>query len=426
MKILYHHRTASKDGQAVHIEEMIGSLRALGHEVRVVAPGGESAPEDKAKMGDDTGWVHRLRAKLPKFVYELLELAYSLVAYRRLAAAARDFQPDLIYERYNLFLLSGLMLKRRLRVPLLLEVNAPLVDERAKFGGLALPRIARWAEDTVWRGADAVLPVTQVLGAMVGARGVPQERLVVIPNGINEAHFDAAPSSEAAKRTLGWDGALVLGFTGFVRDWHGMDRVIRWMATDAAPANARLLLVGDGPARADLEALAGELKLGERVRFTGVVSRDAVPAYVAAFDIALQPAVVAYASPLKLFEYLALGKAIVAPNQPNIEEVLDDDLNALLFDPAQAGALEALLARLASDEALRRRLGEGARATIGRLQLTWHGNAARVVALGRALKSGQGAREAQQAAHAAIAPRAVTPAVEAASAATSRAEDAKA
>jgi glycosyltransferase involved in cell wall biosynthesis len=177
-----------------------------------------------------------------------------------------------------------------------------------------------------------------------------------------------------------------------------MDRVIRWMATDAAPANARLLLVGDGPARADLEALAGELRLGERVRFTGVVSRDAVPAYVAAFDIALQPAVVAYASPLKLFEYLALGKAIVAPNQPNIEEVLDDDLNALLFDPAQAGALEALLARLASDEALRRRLGEGARATIGRLHLTWHGNAQRVVALGQALKSGQGVRAASHAA----------------------------
>ncbi|OWQ93069.1 glycosyltransferase WbuB [Roseateles aquatilis] len=388
MKILYHHRTASKDGQAVHIEEMIGSLRALGHEVHVVAPGGESAPEDKARMGDDAGWVHRLRARLPKWVYELLELAYSLVAYRRLAAAAKVFQPDLIYERYNLYLLSGLMLKKRLGLPLLLEVNAPLADERDKFGGLALPRLARWAEGVVWRGADAVLPVTKVLGAMVAARGVPPQRLVVIPNGINEEHFDAAPSPEDAKQALGWDGALVLGFTGFVRDWHGMDRVIRWMATDAAPGNARLLVVGDGPAREDLERLALALRLGERVRFTGVISRDEVPRHVAAFDIALQPAVVAYASPLKLFEYLALGKAIVAPRQPNIEEVLDDDVNALLFDPAEAGALETLLARLASDAALRRRLGEGAHATIGRLHLTWLGNAQRVVALGQSLRAG--------------------------------------
>ncbi len=386
MKILYHHRTASKDGQAVHIEEMIGSLRALGHEVRVVAPGGESPPQEKARMGDDVGWVQRLRARLPKWVYELLELGYSLLAYRRLARAAREFRPDAIYERYNLFLLAGLLLKRRTGLPLLLEVNAPLADERERFGGLALPRLARWAERVVWRGADMVLPVTRVLGDMVAAQGVPQERLMVVPNGINQEHFAEAPSPQAAKAALGWPDALVLGFTGFVRDWHGMDRVIRWMATPAAPANARLLLVGDGPARADLEALARQLDLGERVRFTGVISRDEVPRHVAAFDVALQPAVVPYASPLKLFEYLALAKAIVAPRQPNIEEVLEDGRNALLFDPAEPQALETLLARLANDPGLRQRLGEGAGATIGRLNLTWLGNAERVVALARSLR----------------------------------------
>lgn len=386
MKILYHHRTASKDGQAVHIEEMIGSLRALGHEVRVVAPGGESPPQEKARMGDDVGWVQRLRARLPKWVYELLELGYSLLAYRRLARAAREFRPDAIYERYNLFLLAGLLLKRRTGLPLLLEVNAPLADERERFGGLALPRLARWSERVVWRGADMVLPVTRVLGDMVAAQGVPQERLMVVPNGINQEHFAEAPSSQAAKAALGWPDALVLGFTGFVRDWHGMDRVIRWMATPAAPANARLLLVGDGPARAELEALARQLDLGERVRFTGVISRDEVPRHVAAFDVALQPAVVPYASPLKLFEYLALAKAIVAPRQPNIEEVLEDGRNALLFDPAEPQALETLLARLANDAALRQRLGEGAGATIGRLNLTWLGNAERVVALARSLR----------------------------------------
>ena len=179
---------------------------------------------------------------------------------------------------------------------------------------------------------------------------------------------------------------MVLGFTGFVRDWHGMDQVIRWMATAEAPREARLLFVGDGPVRADLETLARELGLQDRVRFTGVVARDAVPAYVAAFDVALQPAVVPYASPLKLFEYLALGKAVVAPNQPNIAEVLVDGDNALLFDPKLPGALQAALARLSGDAALRDKLGQGARATIHRMDLTWLGNARRVVALGERLK----------------------------------------
>jgi len=384
MKILYHHRTASKDGQAVHIEEMIHSLRELGHEVRVVAPGlaEEGAQAAKgADMGAEVGWVQRLRQSLPKAVYEVLELGYSLLAYRRLAKAAREFQPDVIYERYNLFLLAGLMLKKRSGLPLLLEVNAPLAQERGQFGGLGLPWLARWAEGVVWRGADFVLPVTAVLGQHVAARGVPAARIAVIPNGINEAHFATAPTLEAAKSRLGWPGALVLGFTGFVRDWHGMDHVIRWMASPDAPAQARLLVVGDGPARADLEALARELDLGERVRFTGVIPRDEVPGYVAAFDIALQPAVVAYASPLKLFEYLALAKAVVAPNQPNIAEVLEHEVNALLFDPAQSDGLQRALARLSHDADLRLRLGQGARATIARLDLTWLGNARRAVEL---------------------------------------------
>src|SRR5262249_36665981 len=142
VRILYHHRTASKDGQPVHIEELIAALRARGHEVRVVGP---EAPSG-AGMGAQTPWVHRLRATLPKGLYELLEFAYTLVAYWRLRKAAAEFAPDVIYERYNLYLLAGWLLKRRLRLPLLLEVNAPLALERGRYGGLGLPRFARWAE----------------------------------------------------------------------------------------------------------------------------------------------------------------------------------------------------------------------------------------------------------------------------------------
>jgi glycosyltransferase involved in cell wall biosynthesis len=378
MKILYHHRTASKDGQAVHIEEMIAALRKLGHEVRVVAP----ASGEEGQMGGGVGWVQRMRDALPSAVYELLELAYSWVAYRRLAAAAAEFEPDVIYERYNLFLLAGVMLKRRRGIPLLLEVNAPLVHERSLHsGGLSLKTLARWAEGKAWRGADYVLPVTRVLGEHVRAYGVPDDRIVVIPNGINEAHFAAAPTPEQAKAERGLAGKLVLGFTGFVRDWHGMDKVIRWMAMPVAPAHAHLLVVGDGPVRSELEQLARDLGIAERVTFTGVVHRDQVPGWVASFDIALQPAVVPYASPLKLMEYLALGKAVVAPSTPNLCEVLTDGDNALLFDEQSRDGLELALARLCADEALRTRLAIGARESIAQQDLTWDGNARRVAML---------------------------------------------
>ena len=387
MKILYHHRTASKDGQAVHIEEMIDAMRALGHDVRVVAPTLGAPAAQQGAMGAEVGWVHRLKAALPKAVYELLELAYSLVAYHQLVQAAKDFQPDFIYERYNLFLLSGTLLKRKLGLPLLLEVNAPLVEERLKHsGGLSLVKLARWAEGTAWRSADFVLPVTQVLADHVTAYGVPAKRIAVIPNGINQAHFVSAPTPDVAKQRLGLQGQLVLGFTGFVRDWHGVDRVVRWMATPAAPSNCHLLVVGDGPVRADLQALAAQLGVASRVTFTGVIDRHRVPEHVAAFDVALQPAVTAYASPLKLMEYLVLAKAVVAPAEPNLLEVLTDGDNALLFDNKAHGSFEAALTRLCADPGLRVHLAQGAMNTITRLDLTWLGNARRVVTLAQSVR----------------------------------------
>lgn len=391
MKILYHHRTASKDGQAVHIEEMIAALRDQGHEVRVVAPTPHEPDGGGGPMGTQVSWVQRLRARLPKAAYELLELGYSWVAYRKLLRAAREFKPDVLYERSNLFLLSGLMLKRRLGLPMLLEVNSPLADERLRHGGLGLPRLARWSEHATWRGADRVLPVTQVLADIIQrSAGVPAERIAVIPNGINQAHFAAAPSPAQARAALPWpdDGALVLGFTGFVRDWHGVDLVLRWMAGAGAPASSRLLVVGDGPARADLEKLAAELGLSPRLHFTGFVPRHQVPALVAAFDIALQPAVTPYASPLKLFEYLALGKAIVAPRVPNIEELLVDERNALLFDDGDPRSFERALTRLSGDAGLRGRLAIQAQATVTEKGLTWARNAQRVAQLAQDVQPG--------------------------------------
>lgn len=137
--------------------------------------------------------------------------------------------------------------------------------------------------------------------------------------------------------------------------------------------------MGDGPARAALEAQAEQLGLADRVTFTGVVERDQVPLHVMTFDVALQPAVVPYASPLKLFEYLAAGCAVVAPASENIREILSDGINALLFDPEQPEQRTAAILQLARDEGLRTRLGEAAAGTIAERGLTWQANARTVL-----------------------------------------------
>ena len=109
MRILYHHRTRSKDGQFVHIEEMIHALRVQGHEVIIAAP----PSIENEEFGADAGAVALLKRWLPKWFYEIAELGYSLVAYRRLAKAIRAHKPDCIYERYNLFLPAGVWAARR-------------------------------------------------------------------------------------------------------------------------------------------------------------------------------------------------------------------------------------------------------------------------------------------------------------------------
>lgn len=374
MKILYHHRIRSKDGQYVHVEEMIEALKGLGHEIVVVAP----AAMKKVEFGADAGMVRWMKRHLPKWMYELLELSYAVLAYMQLRRAVRKHHPDCLYERYNLFLPSGVWLKRRYGLPMLLEVNAPLYQERARYDGISLTRIARWAERYAWRGADYVLPVTRVLGDMIAAEGVSESHIRVIPNGINPERFGSAPETGAAKRALGLQENLVLGFTGFVRDWHGLDGIIDLIALDDVHCARYLLVVGDGPARPSLEARARHLGIADRVIFTGIIGRNEVVRYVAAFDVALQPAVVAYASPLKLFEYLMLGRAIVAPAQPNIMEILSDGKNAVLFEPELPGALAAAIERVSLDAELRLHIAEGARATINEQGLTWHHNAERV------------------------------------------------
>jgi len=272
MKILYHHRTGSKDGQTVHIEELTKALRALGHELMIVGPG----TSDRQNFGDESGLITTLKKHMPKALYELLEFAYAFHAYRRLKKAYDEFQPDVLYERSSLFMPAGAWLKRRHNLPMLLEVNAPLFDERDEVDGIALKRLARWSERYAWKAADYALPVTSVLAGILRRAGVPDQRIVVIPNGIDPANFLETRTRDEAKRALGLEGKLVLGFTGFVRDWHRLDNVIDLMSSigdelDTAP---HLVVVGDGPARAALEAQAAAAGLASRVNFTGLIERD--------------------------------------------------------------------------------------------------------------------------------------------------------
>ena len=396
MRILYHHRTQAEDGQAVHVRALIGAFRSLGHEVEevgLVKHGAGKAADAGARGGGRSrwGWVVRL----PRFARELAEYAYNGVAKQSLLRAAGRFEPDFVYERYAFGNAAGVLATRSLRRPLVLEVNSPLVLELGRTRGLSFPRLADRLERWIFRSAERVCAVTGVLGEMLVEAGVERERLLITPNGVDLAAYeypDRAAARRAARLDLGLpaldpdgaggaDGAdgPVLGFVGYYRTWHRLDLALRALA-EPGLGTARLVLVGEGPARAELEAEARRLGVLERVRFAGPRPHARVPALLPAFDLALVPAINPYASPLKLHEYMAAELAIVAPDQPNLREVLEHRSSALLVPPGDADAFGAAVAELAADPALRARLAARARATVLERDLTWTANARRVVA----------------------------------------------
>ncbi len=392
MKILYHHRTQAEDGQAVHVRSMLRAFESAGHDVfeSGLVKHGAALPTPRTEADQAArsasagrsrwGWVTRL----PRFARELAEYGYNGIARSRLAADAVRFEPDFLYERYAFGNVAGVLVKDRLKLPLMLEVNSPMVLELSKTRGLSFPKLARKLEDYVFTSAERICAVSGVLRDMLVEAGVERERVIVTPNGVDLALYDyddRAAVRAAARADLGLAAQaddVVLGFVGYYRDWHRLDVAVRALAAPELAA-ARLVLIGDGPARPGLEALARECGVADRLHFPGSRPHASIPRLLPAFDVALVPAINPYASPLKLHEYMAAELAILAPDQPNLREVLTPGADALLVTSGDDASFLEAVTRLVGDAAERDRLGSAARATVLARELTWDGNVKRVL-----------------------------------------------
>ncbi len=402
MKVLYHHRTRAGDAQGIHIAEIQRAFRERGHEVVEVAlveAGAEArADGDGGRARGLSGIADRLSSRLPAAVREGMELAYNLVAYRRLSQAIRRERPDFVYERYAANTFAGLLAAHRHGLPLVLEVNAPLAREKAEHDGLRFRRVTRAVERRLASGADVTIAVTSVLAALLEADGVPAGKVVVMPNGVRRDFGARSLASEVAALRERWGvppGALLVGFIGWFRPWHGLERLLAAAATPAwQAAGIHLVLAGDGPARPALEAAVREMgAAGKRVVLCGTVPRGAVEAALAAFDIAVQPAVTSYACPMKILEYMAAGRPIVAPGSANVRELLTHGETGWLCpgeEPAPSVEdLRAGVLALARDPELRGRLGRAARERVFERGYLWEENARRVEELVAALPGKQ-------------------------------------
>jgi glycosyltransferase involved in cell wall biosynthesis len=281
---------------------------------------------------------------------------------------------DVVLERYSLASTPAREAATRRGIPLVLEVNAPLVDEAARYRGLEdVERRRSWERD-VLASADSVIAVSTAVREHVLRAGQDPRRVSVIQNGVDVTEFIEAEGQDVRAR-YGLGDATVLGFSGSLKPWHGVAVLLDAFAD--LPLEAALLIVGDGPERARLEQTGRRPGLAGRVFFTGPVAHSRVPAYRAAMDVATAPYAAQedfYFSPLKVAEYLAAGLPIVASAQGDVPAMVGDA--GLLVPPGDPQALASALSRLCAEPEVRRDLAANARARAWNLD--WSRVAARV------------------------------------------------
>lgn len=386
-------------GASVHIRELTDALTDLGHEVIVLTPNVGEGNSTRAEVRIVTAprlpepLVRALRrvgapwGRGKQLEREVRELWYNVTLVHAAEALVAEWRPDMIYERYSLFGLAGGALARRLRLPHLLEVNAPLRQERQRVQGLALDLPARLAERHIFSAAGRILCVSRAVADYVIAHGGRTGTIQVQPNAVDGAKIHPNALNVALRTQLGFtNDDVVVGFVGSLKPWHGVEGLTQALASAQSLApQLRLLVVGDGPARPHIEQVIAELRLNDSVRLVGNVAHSDVPAYLAAMDAAAAPyedMVDFYFSPLKVFEYMAAGLPVIAPRLGQISELITDGVDGLLYTPGSVPELSSELARLAEDAALRVRLGACAAARVS-AHHTWRETARRVVSLGQ-------------------------------------------
>jgi glycosyltransferase involved in cell wall biosynthesis len=279
---------------------------------------------------------------------------------------------DLVYERNTMYRFGVAMACKRLGLPYVLYVEADDILEhdimKKPITGLLRLQAARSFRYNL-DAADRVICVSEPLKTHLMTKwNVPGEKIAVFPNVADVERFKPDPEAGAAIRAcLNIDSAPLILFVGNFYEWHDVTTLLRaFVKVSTTRSDARLLLVGDGARRAAMEQLARELGLERSVIFTGMVAHTEAPRFMASADIAVVPYPVleqdVWLSPLKLFEYMAAGNAILASNVGQLSEWITDGWNGLLIPPGDVSAMAAGIERLIGDPELRRRLGQNARA----------------------------------------------------------------
>jgi glycosyltransferase involved in cell wall biosynthesis len=344
-------------GASAHVRAIVKAFACGGHDVVVLASGrvsGSLHGADVRSIPESEIIDEASSIKSRQVGRALRHIWHNACVEDLLMDVVDSDPPDLLYERYSPFSIAGGVVAKRRGLFHILEVNAPLAWEGKRYRNQALSEAANALESVAYNNASIIITVSDELRNTLVHDGVSIDKIRVVPNGVDGDLFH--PQGPSARDGL--DGKVVLGFVGSLKGWHGIELLADTFRRLAEDRRLHLLVVGDGPLCGEIAQLHKELP--GRVTHASDVPHQDVPAYLRAMDIALAPYPDLdhfYYSPLKVLEYMAAGRAIVASDIGQIKDLIRHGQTGHLVPPGDSEALAEAIRGLANDENARQALG---------------------------------------------------------------------
>ncbi len=367
------------------MREIIAAFESLGHTVLPVINGGVGLNGEIAAKNKSMRGKYAARKIIPSIIWESTK-DYFLVRQDKsyesfLQRHIDSFKPDIIYERANYLQMSGLHAAKKNNVSHLLEVNSPLVEERELLSGRsAFRHKALHAEKMQLNTTDKVIVVSTALRDYYkNIHGIPYEKFFVSPNAINPGNMTLDQEKiKRLKRELTIENKITIGFVGSFFKWHGLDVLIRAFAKLSQKyANLRLLLVGDGEHRNSLREIAVQEKMEKKILFVGNVPHTEIFNYIELMDITVLVNSHWYGSPVKLFEYGAMGKPVIAPDNVPVRDVFVDGKEVILVQPTVEDCMKKIR-MLVDNTDLRKKLARNIKMKVLE-RYTWSSQAQKIL-----------------------------------------------
>lgn len=388
--ILYHHRTQGKGVEGVHVREMVYAWKRQGYKVDMVEPAGVSACAEVAgKQPSLIGRINSMVSRyVPEIIFELFEILYNVSSGNRLNKVLNKNHYGFIYERYAFLNWCGVWEARKTKTPIILEVNytsyTPLYRKRCSI----LKQLTKWIEKWVFKNANAIIVVSKYLEEQLNELGVNKNKIIVLTNAADPERFVISDNGNQLREKYNLTGKTIIGFVGGFYPWHGLDFLFKAFKTLNENNNdVALLLIGDGPMAKVLKKNTLESGLENKIIFTGQLSHKRLIEYISVVDIAVMPHSNEYGSPMKIYEYMAMCKPVVAPRLGPLEDGITHGVEGLLFKLGNIEEFVVSLKTLINDKHLCEKMGTAGRERVLR-QHNWQKNARAVIELFDSLNTG--------------------------------------